>query len=82
MSEILPIRKRTPEEQVEYLQRKLMERLSMEAELLKELDAYWSFDNGQYHTHSWHDKQDFLQKWRDRINDPRTALTPTQSHTP
>jgi hypothetical protein len=33
-------------------------------ELLTELDQWWSFDNAQQHTHSWHDKQDFLERWR------------------
>jgi hypothetical protein len=33
-------------------------------ELLTELDQWWRFDNAQQHTHSWHDKQDFLERWR------------------
>jgi len=26
----------------------------------KDLDKAWSFDENQRHTHTWHDKQDFL----------------------
>lgn len=36
-------------------------------DLIAELDTHWSFDNGQQHTHSWHDKQDFLEAWRAKI---------------
>jgi hypothetical protein len=25
------------------------------------LRCYWSFDNGQQHTHSWHDREDFIR---------------------
>lgn len=32
--------------------------------LISELDAVWSFDDNQRHTHNWHDKQDFMQKIR------------------
>lgn len=30
-------------------------------EILKLIDTYWTFDNGQRHTHTWHDKQDLLK---------------------
>lgn len=33
-------------------------------EILADLDKYWSFTEEQQHTHSWHDKQDFLKKWK------------------
>lgn len=33
-------------------------------DLLKDLDAAWSFDNGRQHTHDWHTKQDFMERWR------------------
>jgi len=33
-------------------------------ELLRELDQWWTFDNAQQHTHSYHDKQAFLARWR------------------
>lgn len=32
--------------------------------LLEDLNFAWSFDDNQQHTHSWHDKQDFMEKWR------------------
>lgn len=32
--------------------------------LIAELDAVWSFDDSQRHTHNWHDKQDILEKLR------------------
>jgi len=32
--------------------------------ILVDIDAVWSFDRYQSHTHTWHTKQDFLEKWR------------------
>jgi hypothetical protein len=28
----------------------------------QELRKWWSFDNGQQHTHSWHSREDFIEK--------------------
>lgn len=33
-------------------------------EIIDLVDAYWKFDNDQRHTHTWHDKQDLLEKLR------------------
>ena len=27
-----------------------------------ELRKWWSFDDGQQHTHSWHTREDFIEK--------------------
>ena len=27
-----------------------------------ELRKWWSFDNGQVHTHTWHSREDFIEK--------------------
>lgn len=27
-----------------------------------ELRKWWSFDGGQMHTHSWHSREDFIEK--------------------
>lgn len=27
-----------------------------------ELRKWWSFDDGQVHTHSWHTREDFIEK--------------------
>lgn len=44
------------------------EDIALAAELLEDLDRHWQFDNGQVHTHTWHTKQDFLEKWRKRLS--------------
>ena len=31
-------------------------------ECLKEIDNWWSFDDCQCHTHTWHDKQEIMQR--------------------
>lgn len=36
-------------------------------DLVTAIEYHWSFDNAQQHTHSWHDKQDFLEAWRAKI---------------
>lgn len=38
------------------------------SKLVIDLDEYWSFDNAQQHTHSWHDKQDFMERLRAELN--------------
>lgn len=30
----------------------------------RELDKWWGFDHHQVHSHTWHDKQDFLEMLR------------------
>ena len=32
--------------------------------LLDDLEKQWAFDNGQQHIHTWHTKQDFMERWR------------------
>jgi len=40
--------------------------MTKEEQIVKDIrelvDKYWSFDNNQIHTHSWHDKQDCLEQ--------------------
>lgn len=36
-------------------------------EIIEKLDKYWSFDDNQQHTHTWHTKQDFMTWLRNRI---------------
>lgn len=43
-------------------------------ELLADLKRCWSFDESQIHTHSWHTKQDFLERWRINTPDPQGAM--------
>lgn len=31
-------------------------------EFANELRKWWSFDDRQHHTHSWHDREDFIEK--------------------
>jgi hypothetical protein len=31
-------------------------------EFAKELRKWWSFDDRQMHTHSWHSREDFIEK--------------------
>jgi hypothetical protein len=33
-----------------------------EVQFANELRKWWSFDDGQRHTHSWHDREDFIKK--------------------
>lgn len=33
-----------------------------EMEFADELRKWWSFDDGQMHTHSWHSREDFIAK--------------------
>jgi hypothetical protein len=44
------------------------------AKLADELRKYWSFDNDQMHTHSWHDRENFIErvlpKWMDALRAP------------
>ena len=28
------------------------------------LPSYWSFDSNQCHTHSWHEREDFMSEFR------------------
>lgn len=35
-------------------------------EILAELRGAWSFTDGQRHTHSWHDREDFIERMRKR----------------
>jgi len=35
-------------------------------DMLEMLDALWSFNNRQEHTHTWHDKQTFLEQYREK----------------
>jgi len=28
-----------------------------------EIRDWWSFDNQQWHTHNWHSREDFIEKW-------------------
>lgn len=42
-------------------------------DLMTAIEYHWSFDNGQQHTHSWHDKQDFMNAWRAKIALLRTG---------
>ncbi len=32
------------------------------AEFADELRKWWSFDDGQRHTHSWHSREDFIEE--------------------
>lgn len=32
--------------------------------LISKLEAVWSFDENQRHTHNWHDKQDIVGEFR------------------
>lgn len=48
------------------------EAVAMCAEFLTDLDWCWSFDNSQQHTHSWHDKQDFMERARKAL----ASITP------
>lgn len=32
-----------------------------------QLREWWSFDQYQIHTHSWHDREDFLKKWNEGV---------------
>jgi hypothetical protein len=48
-----------------------IERLRAENETLRkfihekrsDLRQWWSFDNNQRHTHSWHQREDFIEGW-------------------
>lgn len=31
-------------------------------EFAEELRKWWSFDDGQIHTHSWHSREDFIER--------------------
>lgn len=42
------------------LRQKLVEYLSKE--LSRELRDWWSFDERQQHTHSWHTREDFIER--------------------
>ena len=33
-----------------------------DAEFASELRKWWSFDDHERHTHSWHDREDFIEK--------------------
>jgi len=35
--------------------------------LPNELRKYWSFNNGQQHTHSWHTHEDFIELWNKQL---------------
>lgn len=37
---------------------------SQEEKLIKLINLYWTFDDNQRHTHSWHDKQDCIKQIR------------------
>lgn len=37
-------------------------------EMLANVERSWTFDDGQRHTHSWHDLQDFRERWHKRID--------------
>ena len=39
-----------------------MKRFKSIEEIKTALDRFWSFDDNQQHTHTWHDKQDFLSR--------------------
>lgn len=32
-----------------------------------EIRDWWGFDNQQQHTHSWHEREDFIVRWDDRV---------------
>lgn len=34
----------------------------LEKDFADVLRSYWSFDEGQQHTHSWHDRENFIKK--------------------
>lgn len=44
-------------------------------DLMTAIDYHWSFDNSQQHTHSWHDKQDFMEAWRAKIAGLRSGAS-------
>jgi hypothetical protein len=39
-------------------------------EMLIDLNLWWAFGSGQEHTHTWHTKQDFLERWRAKLKEP------------
>jgi hypothetical protein len=39
-------------------------------ELIELIDKYWSFDNTQCHTHTWHDKQDCIEAIEKLLSSP------------
>lgn len=41
---------------------RLLSRLARAKAALADAESSWSFDDGQMHTHSWHDRED----WRER----------------
>ncbi len=65
LSRIRNVGKKTRREIEERLGEKLSKtptRPTPEA-ILEDLKDAWSFNKHQQHTHSWHDKQDFIEKW-------------------
>jgi hypothetical protein len=37
-------------------------RTMTDTEFIEELRKWWSFDDRQQHTHSWHSREDFIEK--------------------
>lgn len=50
-------------EAVAELARRLEKAGADRAAMLSELEAAWSFDSDQIHTHTWHTKNDFMDRW-------------------
>lgn len=44
---------------------------SILTELPDKLREWWSFDSGQQHTHTWHDREEFVENLRERIAEAR-----------
>ena len=41
--------------------------IEISPDFIKIVDKYWSFDDNQCHTHTWHDKQDCLKELSDHL---------------
>lgn len=51
------------------------EQESQEEKLIKLINLYWTFDDNQRHTHSWHDKQDCIEQIRTHFTITRNSQT-------
>jgi hypothetical protein len=39
----------------------------IQEDIIKIIDSYWGFDESQRHTHTWHDKQDCIERIKEEL---------------